>query len=371
MVKDAGIKIRWIEGVVAAGNTTMSHLFLGIDPAHIREEPYIPTATVFPFFRAGELGLRIKPNANVYCMPCVSSYIGGDITAGVLAAEIHNSDDLIMFIDIGTNGEIVLGSKEWMVAASCSAGPAFEGGGIKNGVRAIEGAIEGAYIDPKNFEPVIKTIGNKKAIGICGSGIIEIVSELFLSGIINRKGKINRELATARVREGEDGWEYVIVWNKESGIGSDVVITEPDIDNIIRTKGAIYAGFSYLLKTTGLSFGDVDQFLIAGGFGNYLDIEKGIILGLFPEIPVNKFKYLGNTSITGAYLTLLSKNMQDKAQVISHQITYLELSASPDFMHEYLSALFLPHTDINKFPIVAKALEGKLDILDELKNNNS
>lgn len=343
-----------IESLVVAGNTTMTHLLLGIDPTSIRQEPYIPSANFYPLIRACDLKLKVNSRAYLYCMPCISSYVGGDITAGVLRSEIHKKDGLTLFIDAGTNGEIVLGNSEWLIAASCSAGPAFEGGGVKFGMRATSGAIERVQIDSKTKEPVIAVVGEGKPKGICGSGIVDILAELFLCGIVNQKGKLETSFDRVQVVDGVA--EYILVPGKETETGEDIVFTEIDIDNIIRAKGAIYSGFCVLLKEMGMTFDDVDQFLIAGGIGNYLNIENAIIIGLLPDIPPGKFKYLGNSSVIGAQLALLSMNLTVEAEEIAHKMTNLELSVSSHFMEEYMASLFLPHTDMAQFPTARKAL---------------
>ena len=341
-----------IDQFVIAGNTTMTHLFLGLDPSAIREEPYIPTANSFPLAFAGEIGLKINPNTPVYSFPCVASYVGGDIVSGVLAARLHKKQELSLFMDIGTNGEIVLGNSEWLVAAACSAGPCFEGSGIKHGMRATEGAIEDVRINRKTLEPEIKVIGDTVPIGICGSGMIDVVAEMFLTGILNQKGKLQREISK-RIREGEDGLEFVVY----SQDGRDIVLTEPDIENIIRAKAAIYAGFSILLKEVGYTFDDIHKVYIAGGFGKFLDVEKAVILGMLPDISREKFEYMGNTSITGAYLCAISRKLREEAEEIARKMTYLELSVSRSFMDEYVSALFIPHTNIDAFLSVKELMK--------------
>ncbi|NOZ68742.1 MAG: DUF4445 domain-containing protein [Deferribacteres bacterium] len=351
--KSHHIGVDSIDCLVVAGNTTMTHFFLGLDPSSIREEPYIPTANIFPLAYAGELGIRLNPNMPVYSFPCVASYMGGDIVSGVLAAGMHKKEELSIFIDIGTNGEIVIGNREWMVSAACSAGPCFEGSGIKHGMRATDGAIEYVKIDRQTLEPEIKVIGeNALPMGICGSGMIDAVSEMFLSGILDQKGRL-RKGVSSRIREGEDGPEFVVC----SGDGGDIVLTEPDIENIIRAKAAIYAGFSTLLKEVGFTFDDVHRVYIAGGFGKFLDIEKAVILGMLPELPKERFEYLGNTSITGAYLCILSRRLRAEAEDISRKMAYIELSVSHSFMDEYVSGLFIPHTNINAFPHVKELMK--------------
>lgn len=337
-----------IESVVIAGNTTMSHLFWGLDPSSIREEPYIPTVNFFPKWKAGSARIAINPQTPVYTVPCVASYVGGDIVAGVLASKMHRSPEVALFMDIGTNGEIAIGNNEWLVTAACSAGPCFEGSGIRHGMRATEGAVESVRITPGSYEPELGVIGDAQPIGICGSGMIDAVSEMFLTGLIDLKGKFAK-YKTDRVREGEEGLEFVFHRDHDGG----VVLTEADIENILRAKAAIYAGVSLLVKEVGFSLDVIERVYIAGGFGNYLNVERAIILGMLPDLPKEKFIFLGNTSIAGAYLCLLSEELRKEAEEIASKMTYMELSVSRGFMDEYLSALFLPHTDMTQFPTVA------------------
>ncbi|HTF99219.1 MAG TPA: ASKHA domain-containing protein [Nitrospirota bacterium] len=348
-----------IDYIVVAGNTTMEHLFYGVDPQFIREEPYIPTATFFPLVRGKNIGLKVDPQGIIYALPNVASYVGGDITAGVLVSQIYKQDAVSLFIDIGTNGEIVLGNKEWLVTAACSAGPCFEGSGIKFGMRAMEGAIEEVEIDPKTHEVNYRVIGDVKPIGICGSGMIDILAEMYLNGVIDQKGKIRQELGTKRIRRGDSGLEFVLAWRVESAVNKEIVITEVDLDNLIRAKAAIYAGFATLLSQMGMKFTDLDKLYIAGGFGRYIDVERAITIGMLPDLPVDKFQFLGNTSIIGAYFSLLCDRLRREAEEIARKMTYIELSVSRSFMDEYLSALFLPHTDLNAFPTVKKELDER------------
>lgn len=345
-----------IDSMVISGNTTMTHLFFKVDPKYIREEPYIPAANHFPYTKAGDIGLSVNENTVIYAMPGVASYVGGDITSGVLSSGLYRSDELSLFIDIGTNGEIVLGNSEWLMTTACSAGPCFEGGGVKHGMRATDGAIEQVIIDPETLDVTLSVIGNVRPSGICGSGMIDAISEMFLTGIIDSRGKIQREKKTDRVREGEDGIEFILAYKNESDAGDEIVLTEPDIDNIIRAKAAIYAGFSILLKEAGLEFRDVKKIMIAGGFGKYINVERAIIIGLLPDLPSERFIFLGNTSITGSYLSLLSHDMKRDAEEIANNMTYIELSVSRSFMDEYVSSLFLPHTNISEFPRVKELL---------------
>lgn len=344
-----------VQSMVISGNTTMSHLFWGLDPAHIREEPYIPTLNAFPVWKAGTGRININPQSPVYTVPCVASYVGGDIVAGVLASKMHRNEETALFMDIGTNGEIALGNSEWLVTAACSAGPCFEGSGIKHGMRATEGAIESVRINPKTLDPEISVIGGGTPTGICGSGMIDAISEMFFAGIINQKGKFARDIKTGRVRTGDDGPEYVL---HESDRRS-VSLTEVDMENVIRAKAAIYAGVSLLVREMGLSMSDIQKIYIAGGFGNYLNVDRAVMLGMLPDLPKDRFKFLGNTSAAGAYLMLLSGELRKEAEDIAGRMTYMELSVSRGFMDEYMSAMFLPHTDMSQFPTVEGIIKGK------------
>lgn len=359
MARKHGVAIDLIDNIVIAGNTTMTHLFYGIDPAHIREEPYIPTATVFPLVRARSLGLKLNEQTLLYSAPCVASYVGGDISAGVLAAQLHKREDVCIFIDVGTNGEIVLGNHDWMMTAACSAGPCFEGSGIKHGMRAMEGAIEAVTVDPRTLEPAFEVIGGVKPIGICGSGMIDALAEMYLSGVIDQQGKIREDLKHPRIRLGDHGLEYVLAWRVETGINKEIVLTEVDLDNLIRAKGAIYAGFTTLLAEMGMTFDDITKLYIAGGFGNYINVERAITIGMLPDMPMDKFEFLGNTSATGAYFTLLNDDLRKELEEIASKMTYMEFSVARSFMDEYMSALFLPHTDIGAFPSVKALMEER------------
>ncbi|OGW27896.1 MAG: hypothetical protein A2X59_09650 [Nitrospirae bacterium GWC2_42_7] len=352
IIEKHGINKEHIECAVISGNTTMSHIFWGLNPGHIREEPYIPTVNSFPLWKAGTARLHINNQAPVYTLPCVASYVGGDIVSGVLASKMHRNHETALFMDIGTNGEIAIGNDEWLMTAACSAGPCFEGSGIKHGMRATKGAIEAVKIAPDTFEPSISVIGNTVPIGICGSGMIDAISEMFISGVIDRKGKFVREIKTGRIREGDEGAEFVL----HEGI-KDIILTEVDIENIMRAKAAIYAGISSLMKEIGFTLDNIERVYIAGGFGNYLNVDRAVIIGMLPDIPKEKFRFLGNTSVAGAYLCLLSKKLRKEAEDIALKMTYMELSVSRNFMDEYMSALFLPHTDIALFPTVEKLLK--------------
>jgi len=350
-----------ISYIMAAGNTVMSHLLLGLDPKYIREAPYVPSVSQFPLTKAAGLGIHAHPSVRLFLYPCIASYVGGDIVAGVHACQMAKSDQVSLFIDIGTNGEIVVGNRDWMVCAACSAGPAFEGGGIQYGMRASAGAIENFQIHPETYDPMIVTIGRIKPSGICGSGLISIVSELLLAGVIDQQGKFNRSLDHPRIREGRDGWEYVLAWGQDSLIGEDIVITEVDLDNLMRAKGAMYAGYQTLLDSVGLGFEDLDRVIMAGNFGAYIDLEKAICIGLLPDVDRDKFYYLGNASLLGCQISLSDVNRFRERVEVRQLITNMELAENSEFMSYYMASLFLPHTDMSLFPSVQAKLDENLE----------
>jgi len=342
--------------VVVAGNTTMMHLFLALPPEVIRKSPFVPTVNHIPPLVARNVGLNVHPEAALDCLPGFASYVGADITAGVVASGLDRAGALTMFIDIGTNGEIVLGDGSWLISCACSAGPAFEGAGVQFGMRATAGAIEEVWIDHQTLEPTIRVIGNEKPRGVCGSGLISLLSEMFITGVIDRGGNFNLAAHHPRIREGEHSGEYVVVWGDQTADGRDIVITKVDVDNLVRTKAAIYAGFSVLAQSVGLQLSDVQDFIIAGAFGQYINIEKAIQIGLLPDMPWERFRFLGNTSVLGAYMALLSPQARARIAEAASKLTYLELSADNSFYDQFTSAMFLPHTDITRFPSVQQVL---------------
>jgi uncharacterized 2Fe-2S/4Fe-4S cluster protein (DUF4445 family) len=344
-----------ITSLVCSGNTTMAHLLFKLEPCYIRRDPYIPTATFYPNVAAKELGVNINPEAPIYCMPGVSSYVGGDITAGVLSCGMNEKEEISMLIDIGTNGEIALGNKEWLVCCSASAGPAFEGGGIKFGIRATKGAIQRVKIT-SGYSVEYSIVGDLQPKGICGSGLIDCLSEMLRAGIINKSGKIQENAKNPRLRKTNEGMEFILVYKNETGIDSDITISESDIANLIRSKAAVYAGASMLMRHMGLTFDNIDKLYVAGGFGNFLDIKKSIFIGLLPDLPLDKFEFIGNSSLSGARQSLLSAGDFLNAKAIAQKMAYIELSVEPSFMDEYVGALFLPHTHSELFPSVMGSL---------------
>ncbi len=343
--------------MTVAGNTTMTHMFLGLPPASIRLAPYIPTANQPPVYTAGELNLSLNPGATVINLHGVASYVGGDITAGVLACGMAESDLLTLFIDVGTNGEMVLGTRDWMVTCACSAGPAFEGAGVVDGMRATEGAIEEVWVSSETFEPTYRVIGDVRPRGLCGSGLISLLAELFVTGVIDRGGNVKLDLGTPRTRQGDHGPEYVVAWADQTETGRDVVLSKVDVDNLLRAKAAIYAGYTVLASSVGINLADVQQFLVGGSFGKYINVEKAIQIGLLPDLPWDRFRFLGNTAVLGTFMALLSNEAQEKVRQIARMMTYIELSADNAFYEAFTAALFLPHTDITRFPSLTEVWE--------------
>ena len=353
LIEQTGVKKERISHLTAAGNTTMTHLLLGMETRYIREAPYVPLTNFTPPMRAIHLGIDLGEHVHIYTFPSVSSYVGGDIVSGVLGSGFFQKQDTHLYIDIGTNGEIVVGNSDWMVTASCSAGPALEGGGLKNGMRATTGAIEDFRLDIETLEPKVLTIGHAKPRGICGSGVFNIIAELLEMCVIGQNGKFQTNRPNPRVREGEDGSpEYVVCWADDTAGGEDITISEADIDNVIRAKGAMFAGCMTLLESVGLTPNDLSKIMIAGAFGSYLNIENAITIGLFPELPLDRFQFVGNGSLLGARLISLSNEMLDDAERVAKMMTNFELSENTKFMDDYMASLFLPHTHTNLFPKV-------------------
>lgn len=350
LVKETGIDTKDIICLVAAGNTTMSHFLLGLTPCSLRLEPYVPTATVYPQILAKEIGLSINPEGVVEVLPSVASYVGGDTVAGVLACGMTNRPEVKCLIDCGTNAEIAIGNNEWLVTCAASAGPAFEGGGTKWGMRATLGAIEKVEID--NGRVVYQTINNGKPRGICGSGLIDCIYELARNRIIGRDGKFDPSVSDPRITFENDIPQYILAFSKETETGQAITITETDIGNLIKSKGAVFAAVKSLVDYVGLKFSQLDMIYLSGGFGSSLDIRKSIAIGLLPDIDVDRIRYIGNSSVTGARMVLLSSRAFEASRSIAKKMTNIELSNYVPFMNEFIAALFLPHTDDKLFPSV-------------------
>ncbi|MGD2029264.1 MAG: ASKHA domain-containing protein [Desulfobacterales bacterium] len=359
MVKRARIDSDEISTITLAGNTTMTQLMLKVNPKYIRLSPYVPASTLFAPIKAVDLGLSLGDHVTALVYPAISSYVGGDIVAGVMGSGMYLSEEITLFMDIGTNAEIVIGNKDWLACAACSAGPAFEGGGLKFGMRAAKGAIEDFSMDPITLEPMNLTIGNVRPKGICGSGLIIIAATLFEMGVIDNRGKFNRDLDTPHIRETDGIFEYVLAWKDETQIDRDITLTEPDLDNLIRAKGAIYSGCMTLLEEVGLGMGDIDRIFLAGGFGSYVDLEKAMTIGLLPEINPDKVRFIGNGSLMGAKMSSLTNRIRKDVVEVTKRMTNFELSETLSFMNNYVAALFLPHTDMEQFPKLKDRLETR------------
>ena len=339
--------------VIVAGNSTMIHLLLEVPASSIRLAPFVTAANQFPLMRAHEVGLNTNPLATVDCLPGVASYVGADISAGVLSSGMVNTDKLTLFMDVGTNGEMVLGTEDWLVTCACSAGPAFEGAGVLHGMRATTGAIEEVWINNNNYEPTYRVIGGGQPRGMCGSGLISLLAEMFMTDVIDKAGNLNTNLNSLRIREGERGLEYVVAWADETSHAKDITLTRVDIDNLIRAKAAIYAGFAVLAQSVGVSLEDTELVLIGGSFGKYINVEKAVQIGLLPDLPWERFQFLGNTSVRGAYYALIDYQQRESISEIANRMTYIELSADNSFYDAFMSAMFLPHTELENFPTVA------------------
>jgi uncharacterized 2Fe-2S/4Fe-4S cluster protein (DUF4445 family) len=363
ILKESGVSRENISLITLAGNTTMTQLLLAVEPRYIRRSPYVPTASIYPPIRATDLGIDLDSHVTALVYPQVSSYVGGDIVAGVMGSGMYRTEKLTLFMDIGTNAEVVIGNKDWMACAACSAGPAFEGGGIQFGMRAARGAIEDFSINPETFEPMLMTIGNVRPKGICGSGLIIIVATLFENGVINNQGKFNRDLKTDRIRENNNVCEYVLAYREAGQIDRDITINEIDIENLIRAKGAIYSGCVTLLNEVGMSFDDVEQIILAGGFGSFVDLERAMVIGMLPEVDSEKVIYVGNSSLLGARMSALTNSVRQRVVGVTNMMTNFELSETPSYMDNYVAALFLPHTDVNRFPRINARLEERRAVL--------
>jgi len=352
-----------IDNAVVAGNTTMVHLLLGLHPEYIRLEPYTPTVNRPPRLRGREVGLAMNPEAYVLFAPGAGSYVGGDITAGLLQTALaDDSEDIRLFLDIGTNGEVVVGNGEWLMACAASAGPAFEGSGVGCGTRAGTGAIERIRIDPETGEAHVSVIGGGRPRGACGSGMIDLLAELWAAGVLDQSGKLDPSRGDGRIGPAPGGGRhlaYTVVPQSQTDTGEPISIDERDIQNLLRTKAAVYSACAIMLKSLGLDFDAVEEVYVAGGFGRFLDLEKSITIGLLPDLPLERFTYLGNSALSGALAMLCSSSARENVVRIADRMTYLELNADPAYMSEYTAALFLPHTDIDRFPSVKAALASR------------
>jgi uncharacterized 2Fe-2S/4Fe-4S cluster protein (DUF4445 family) len=356
LLKRHKLPVEEISHLTVAANTTMTHLFYAIDPKNIRLSPYTPTACHVPPVRARHLGLDLPEHVFIYSVSSVSSYVGGDIVAGVLASGIFKEPKLTLYIDIGTNGEIVVGNQEWLACAACSAGPAFEGGGIRYGMRAARGAVEEVSVNPQTAEPMFMTIDQVKPKGICGSGLINLLAALLEGNLLAPNGRFREDLNTPRIRESENGREYVLAWADQTASGEDLTLSEVDIENLMRAKAAMFAGYLTLIDSVGLKLQDIEQVILAGAFGSFINLENAISIGLMPDLPRERFQFVGNGSLLGATLLAFSRDLLEEERRVADMMTNFELSETPGFMDHYIAALFLPHTQEDYFPTVTERL---------------
>jgi uncharacterized 2Fe-2S/4Fe-4S cluster protein (DUF4445 family) len=326
----------------------MIHFLLNLDATRIRSEPYIASASFVPPIRAAEAGIQINKRGLLYCLPSVAAYVGSDIVAGVLTTRIFTKEGISLFADIGTNGEVVLGNRDWLVCASSSAGPAFEGSGVKHGMRAGAGAIEKLGISADGSVE-FETIADSPAVGICGSGLLDTLAELFTHGIIDRTGRFKAD-GQSGVTEGDEGRQFQLAPARDGQ--HEIVITQADIDNLIRSKAGVFASIKVLMESTQTKSEDLDAVYLAGGFGNFLNVQQAVTIGMLPDVPVEKIEFVGNTSIAGAKTVLLSRKALDAAEQIAKSMTYFDLMNHPGYMDEFTRANFLPHTDLSLFPSV-------------------
>jgi uncharacterized 2Fe-2S/4Fe-4S cluster protein (DUF4445 family) len=346
--------------ISVAGNTTMMHLLLGLPAENVRKEPYIGAAYRVPPFRAAEIGLQVNPRGLLYCLPCVAGFVGADIVSGIFATGLGRSDEVRMLIDIGTNGEIVIGNKEFLVCASASAGPAFEGAECTGGMRATRGAIDHIRLLDPDHVLSYSTIGSAPPMGICGTGYVDLIAEMLRVGLIDKTGRLNSNASASRVRTGPQGeMEYVVVPSDQAGGESDIVILQGDINNILRAKGAVYAAASVLLNALNMSFSDLAEIMVAGAFGNFLNMENAVFIGLLPDISPGRLRFVGNTALAGAKLAALCHSCYDEIIKIAQRTTYFELSTDRTFMDQFISACFFPHTNVELFPSVMAELNSR------------
>jgi uncharacterized 2Fe-2S/4Fe-4S cluster protein (DUF4445 family) len=346
------IDLQEITTVICAGNTAMVHFLLNLDSTRIRREPYVATAGFVPPIRAAEAGIQINKRGLLYCLPSVAAYVGSDIVAGVLSSRLFTQKGVCLFADIGTNGEVVLGNRDWMVCASSSAGPAFEGSGVKHGMRAGAGAIEQlSILEDGSIE--YKTIGGNTPVGICGSGLLDTLAELFMSGIIDRTGRFAIDPAVDnRLTDGDEGLQFQLAPAVDEH--HEIVMTQADIDNLVRSKAGVFAAIKVLMESTQTKSENLEAIYLAGGFGNFLNVRQAVTIGMLPDVPIEKIHFVGNTSISGAKAVMLSQQALEAAEEIAGSMTYLDLMSHPGYMDEFIRASFLPHTDLSLFPSVVQ-----------------
>jgi uncharacterized 2Fe-2S/4Fe-4S cluster protein (DUF4445 family) len=349
LCQDQGRSADQICAVSLAGNTIMSHLAAGLWPDRIRREPYIPVVNRFGTMRADFLGLKVLPGAPVFFLPNVGSYFGGDLIAGILAADLDRAEGVNFLVDVGTNAEVVLGGRDFLIACAGAAGPALESGVARMGMTAAPGAIERVRIDPATKKADYKTIGDEKPVGICGSGFVDLAAQLYLTRIIDQRGRFRDPAA---VTETEEGPVYVVAPAAETATGEPITVDQIELDSLLRSKAAMYSILRTITLEVGVDFVDIKNFFVAGAFGQYIDPEMAIQLGMLPDLPREVYVALGNTSVSGAAKVLLDLAAWRRADEIAGKITYLELNVNQAFMNRFSAARFIPHTDRRRFPSV-------------------
>jgi uncharacterized 2Fe-2S/4Fe-4S cluster protein (DUF4445 family) len=356
LASEAGIGVEGINCVCVAGNTTMAHFFLGLDPYQLCRAPYVPVANHFPVVRAAELGIGVDPGAPVVVLPNVGSYVGGDALAGVLVSGMHARERVSLLVDIGTNAEIVVGNREFLLVGAGSAGPGLEGGVVRHGMRAAPGAIERIAIDPRTLVPTFEVIGGGMPRGVCGSGLIDLMAELFVTGLVDRRGKFVLPSPSAHVvvREGHPG--FLVAAAAQTAAGEEILFTQADMDNLMLSKAAMYTMLTVMTEAAGVAFDELEQFFIAGAFGAYVAADKAVTIGMVPDIPLETYRLLGNSSLAGAKRVLLSVAALEEIDRIGRMMSYVEMNESREFMAGFLAARFLPHTDEDRFPSVRARL---------------
>lgn len=370
LISKAGVNPEEIYEVTVVGNTAMHHIFLGINPKYVALAPYPPVVRGSINVKAREIGVEVNPNANIHVLPVIGGFVGADTVAVILATKLYERDDICMALDIGTNTEVVLGNKDMLLATSCASGPAFEGAHIKHGMKAVSGAIERIKINPVTLEVEYKTIDDVKPNGICGSALIDALAEMLKAGIIDISGAFNKNLKSPRLRLGEEGLEFVIAWGNETSNGRDIVITQRDIRELQLAKAAIHTGCTVLMRKMGVKESDINILFLAGAFGTYINPESARIIGMYPEVSLERVKPVGNAAGTGARIALVSKSMRKKSEEISRMVNYVELAAEPDFHDEFINSQFLPYADLSKYPETVDMLKRLGRKLRSLQRNS-
>jgi len=352
LVRAAGLALEEICCVCVAGNTTMAHFLFGLDPFHLCRAPYVPVANRFPVARAAELNIGIHPLAPVLVLPNVGSYVGGDALAGVLVSGMDTAERVSLLVDIGTNAEIVVGNREFLLVGAGSAGPGLEGGVVRHGMRAAPGAIERITIAPRTGLPSFAVIGGGAPRGICGSGLIDLMAGLFTAGLVDERGKFVLPSPSPRVAVRGDLPCFIVAEAAQTALGEEILFSQADLDNLMLSKAAMYTMLTVMTEAAGIAFDELDRFFIAGAFGAYVAADKAVTIGMVPDIPLERYRLLGNSSLEGARRVLLSSAALGRIETIGSRMTYIEMNESREFMNAFMAARFLPHTDASLFPNV-------------------